>query len=420
MSIELTIAEGSGRGRSFRLHQAEISIGRDSGNDVVVPDSGVSRRHAGIRRAGTGWLLSDRGSANGTELNGRTIAEAEPLRDGDLIAVGPVVLSFRAVAAADDPGPRAAGAPFRMAKARAAVVAAAAAVAFAWGTVRRSLRRSRRGQLVAEGVALLVAMFAASALFQRAAPTNSACPDVVAVDLDMVALSFGHGEVDVECGGAVSFGFDAPPRARVLFHFLPMPAEDGEVEAKLNGARLSQEGPADARVGQRTLVLPDALLAPSGRNVLSFASARPGKEWSIARVRVERLETGPADPKAAHEAYDRGKRKLEERRVAPRNLYDAWSYFVQARRSLEVLAPKPDLYGEVARRIAEAERQLEKNCARLLFSAARYETYGQDEQARRVYRELLQHFPADDPWACRRRGRDNLAQLLQDGAAADD
>jgi hypothetical protein len=394
MSIELTIAEGGGRGRSFRLHGAQSTTGRDSGNDVVVPDSGVSRRHAGIRRAGAGWLLSDRGSANGTELNGRTIAEAEPLRDGDRIGVGPVVLSFRAVAAADDPGPRAAGAPFRLARARAAVVAA--------------------------GVALLVAMLAASVLSRRAAPARSACPDVVAVDLDMVALSFGHGEVDVECGGAVSFGFDAPPGARVLFHFLPMPAEAGEVEAKLNGARLSQEGLADARVGQHTLALPDALLAPSGRNVLSFAPARTGKEWSIARVRVERVETGPANPKAAHEAYDRGNRKLEERRVAPRNLYDAWSYFVQARRSLEGLAPKPDLYGEVARRIAEAERQLEKNCARLLFSAARYETYGQDEQARRVYRELLQHFPADDPWACRRRGRDNLAQLLQDGAAADE
>src|SRR5258708_26582281 len=180
MSIELTIAEGSGGGRSFRLHQAEISIGRDSGNDVVVPDSGVSRRHAGIRRAGTGWLLSDRGSANGTELNGRTIAEAEPLRDGDLIAVGPVVLSFRAVAAADDPGPRAAGAPFRMAKARAAVVAAAAAVAFAWGTVRRSLQRSRRGPAGSDAATPWGVTVAPPAPFPRAAPPNYPYPRVVA------------------------------------------------------------------------------------------------------------------------------------------------------------------------------------------------------------------------------------------------
>ncbi|HXN81815.1 MAG TPA: FHA domain-containing protein, partial [Myxococcales bacterium] len=106
MPIELTIAEGGGRGRSFRLNGAEISIGRDSGNDVVVPQSGVSRRHAGIRREGRGWILSDRGSANGTELNGRALAEAEPLRDGDLIGLGPVVLCFRAVGAADDPRSR--------------------------------------------------------------------------------------------------------------------------------------------------------------------------------------------------------------------------------------------------------------------------------------------------------------------------
>ena len=381
MPIELTIAEGGGRGRSFRLNGAEISIGRDSGNDVVVPQSGVSRRHAGIRREGRRWILADCGSANGTELNGRALAEAEPLRDGDLIGLGPVVLCFRAVGAADDP-------------------------------------RSRRGRLVAVGAALLVAGLAATALSRRDATATSVCPEVVAVDPEMAALSFGHGEVDVECGGAVSFGFDAPPRTRVLFHFQPMPAGIRAVEAKLNGATVSREGP-DARGGQQTLTLPDALLAPFGRNVLSFATARPGKEWSIARVRVERVETGPVDPKAAREAYDRGNRKLEERRVAPRNLYDAWSYFAQARRSLEGLAPRPELYGEVARRIAEAERQLQKDCARLLFSGARYETYGQDEQARRAYRELLQHFPAEDPWACRRRGRDNLAQM-QDGVAADE
>jgi pSer/pThr/pTyr-binding forkhead associated (FHA) protein len=416
MPIELTIAEGGGRGRSFRLNGVEISIGRDRGNDVVVPHSGVSRRHAGIRRRGLGWLLSDCGSANGTELNGRAVAEAEPLSDGDLIGLGPVVLSFRAIAAADDRGPRAASWSLGVAKARAAVVAAAAA--FAAG-VPWAVPRSLRGRLAAAGAALLVAGFAATALCRRDAPASSDCPDVVAVDAEMAALSFGHGEVDVECGSAVSFGFDAQPGTRVRFHFQPRPAGVGDLEAKVNGARVFPEGPAGASGGQQTLTLADALLDPSGRNVLSFVPALPAKEWSIARVRVERVEAGPADPKAAQEAYDRGNRKLEERRVAPRNLYDAWSYFVQARRSLEGLAPRPELYGEVARRIAETERQLEKDCARLLFSGARYETYGQDEQARRAYREVLQHFPAEDPWACRRRGRDNLAQL-QDGAAANE
>jgi hypothetical protein len=414
MPIELTILEGGGRGRSFRPNGVEIAIGRDGGNDVVVPHSGVSRRHARIRPRGMRWLLSDCGSANGTELNGRAVAEAEPLRDGDLIGLGPVVLSFRAIPAADDPVPRAASWSRGLAKARAVAVAAAAV--FAAGRVPWAVPRSLRGHLATAGAALLVAGFGAAALWRRAAPASPDCPDAVAVDAEMAALSFGHGKADVECGGAVSFGFDARPGTRVRFHFQPRPAGVGDLQAKVNGAKVFLEGPADASGGQRVLTLPDALLDPSGRNVLSFAPALPGKDWSIARVRVERVETGPADPTGAQEAYDRGNRKLEERRVAPRNLYDAWSYFVQARRSLEGLAPRPELYREVARRIAETERQLEKDCARLLFSGTRYETYGQDEQARRVYREVLQHFPAEDPWACRRRGRDNLAQL-QDAAA---
>ena len=100
---------------------------------------------------------------------------------------------------------------------------------------------------------------------------------------------------------------------------------------------------------------------------------------------------------------------LEERRVAPRNLYDAWKYFVEARRYLEGIEPHPALYGEVAQLIKDAEKDLEKDCARLLFSAARSEKYGQDEKTQEKFREAMLHFPGDEPSSCRRKAKERVA-----------
>ena len=59
----------------------------------------VSRRHAIVhQRAGERRILDDR-SANGTFVNGRRVTEAE-LRDGDVVVLGRVVLTYRDVPSA--------------------------------------------------------------------------------------------------------------------------------------------------------------------------------------------------------------------------------------------------------------------------------------------------------------------------------
>ena len=94
MAFELTIAEGTGRGRRFGFDGSEVSIGRDPSSDVVLSDPGVSRSHARIRRLGAAYVLLDGGSSNGTELNGAVLREPAPLVAGDRIGVGPVVFEF--------------------------------------------------------------------------------------------------------------------------------------------------------------------------------------------------------------------------------------------------------------------------------------------------------------------------------------
>ena len=74
--------------RTYDLASMRLLIGRESGNDIVVPDINASRTHAEIRlEHGSIWVINDLGSTNGTYVNGRRIGTHE-LRDGERITIG--------------------------------------------------------------------------------------------------------------------------------------------------------------------------------------------------------------------------------------------------------------------------------------------------------------------------------------------
>jgi hypothetical protein len=68
-------------------------IGRSLSSEVRIEDSRVSRSHAIIVRHGRYARVLDNRSSNGTHLNRRRVV-ATNLTDGDLIAVGPVVMRY--------------------------------------------------------------------------------------------------------------------------------------------------------------------------------------------------------------------------------------------------------------------------------------------------------------------------------------
>jgi len=70
--------------------ESRFTIGRDDGCDLVLADPSVSLRHARLDRDGTGWLLVDLGSTNGTRLNGWLVSSPVPVRTGDQISFGAV------------------------------------------------------------------------------------------------------------------------------------------------------------------------------------------------------------------------------------------------------------------------------------------------------------------------------------------
>jgi len=78
------------------LGEGVTHLGRSFSADVQLEDQSVSRRHAIVHVRGTGARILDDRSANGTFVNGRRVTEAE-LRDGDVLVLGRVVVTFRDV-----------------------------------------------------------------------------------------------------------------------------------------------------------------------------------------------------------------------------------------------------------------------------------------------------------------------------------
>ena len=74
-------------GKRFTLSAANVKLGRETDNDIVIADMGASRYHATIARGRDCWVITDQNSTNGTLVNGREITSA-PLRDGDTITIG--------------------------------------------------------------------------------------------------------------------------------------------------------------------------------------------------------------------------------------------------------------------------------------------------------------------------------------------
>jgi len=105
-SVELTVRQGPQPGQRFSLNKPVIIIGREAGNDVVINDPQISRRHASLTWDGRQFIIQDLGSANGTFVNGVRLTAPQVLQPGDVIGLGStVLLGFQALPVAPAPPP---------------------------------------------------------------------------------------------------------------------------------------------------------------------------------------------------------------------------------------------------------------------------------------------------------------------------
>ncbi|MFI6875733.1 FHA domain-containing protein [Streptomyces sp. NPDC050400] len=95
MPPEIVGHRGALAGQRFAIGSKPLTFGRRSGNSVVISDGSISRLHAEVRREGHGFVLYDRGSANGTLVNGER-ATSHVLQPGDLFTIGEESFCFEA------------------------------------------------------------------------------------------------------------------------------------------------------------------------------------------------------------------------------------------------------------------------------------------------------------------------------------
>jgi len=73
------------------LETEGLTIGRLTGNDLVLNNRAVSRTHAGIREFNGEYWIFNLSESNGTVLNG-WLVDKTPLLDGDVVQIGPYSL----------------------------------------------------------------------------------------------------------------------------------------------------------------------------------------------------------------------------------------------------------------------------------------------------------------------------------------
>jgi hypothetical protein len=98
-SALLVVKRGPNAGSRFLLDADVTTAGRHPESDIFLDDVTVSRRHAEFAREGTGFVVKDVGSLNGTYLNRERI-DVTALAGGDEVQIGKYRLVFLA-------GPRA-------------------------------------------------------------------------------------------------------------------------------------------------------------------------------------------------------------------------------------------------------------------------------------------------------------------------
>jgi DNA-binding NtrC family response regulator len=291
----LEAISGEDKGKKVTTLGALIRVGSDTGNDLVLSDATVSRRHLEIERTPSGLLLRDLGSRNGTWIETRRIVEAfvEP---GDKITLGQTRLVLKQAATAT-----------RIELAGADSFGGLVGASIAMRTAFAELRRAASGDLnlLIEGETGTGKELAARAVHAHSARRNG--PFRV-VDCNLIteeiaeAELFGHpagGDPSDEPGPGV---FEAAAGGTVFLD------EVGELPPGLQPKLLRVLETREVRAGEGRMREVDVrIIASTTRNLeeeVRLKQFRPDLFYrlAVARVRLPPLRTRREDiPVLAHE-----------------------------------------------------------------------------------------------------------------------
>lgn len=86
--LRLIFNDEFGNEREVVVDQDRFVIGRHSATDLSIADPRLSREHLYIERLSGSYFVEDKGSSNGSRLNGTEIFEPVEIRSGDVLDLG--------------------------------------------------------------------------------------------------------------------------------------------------------------------------------------------------------------------------------------------------------------------------------------------------------------------------------------------
>ncbi len=94
--FSVVIEEKAGGTTVKDFQSDEVTIGRVQGNDIILPKSNISKRHARIINKGDSFVVIDSKSTNGTYINGQRIDAPFDVSIEDKIYIGDFTLQIKA------------------------------------------------------------------------------------------------------------------------------------------------------------------------------------------------------------------------------------------------------------------------------------------------------------------------------------
>ncbi len=104
--VELVLSAGPCAGERWELGYGSYRLGRDPAADIHIADPSISRHHLDLIVAEDGVTIADAGSANGTAIDGESLAPGRDraLGESDELELGRTMVRARALVARADPG----------------------------------------------------------------------------------------------------------------------------------------------------------------------------------------------------------------------------------------------------------------------------------------------------------------------------
>ena len=206
--------------------------------------------------------------------------------------------------------------------------------------------------------------------------------------------------------------YTAATRTLAIIHFQAQGISEGEVLVTVNGVDVGKV-PADTLASQDRVLevmVPAQLLKKGEMNRIVFDNTKnpPGEDsWRVWNLWLEKVMLPEIPPEQlveeARKAYSRGRKNMEMAAVGARNRYESWKSFREAWLMLEAHPePKPDLYFESRERVKEAQKELDRVCARLMLEVEGYANQNNWQAASGTLDHIREYFPDDFNQPCAR------------------